>query len=457
MTNIVSSLKKSVNNINNFNQLVRMLIPITLLKKCGFNKRRGLACSKILAELLLLVFENKSMYQKAKKDKKMNGNFMTYYRFLESAQYHWEALLYQVSERVVIMFSKLTSHNRQVLAIDDTLSERPNGKLVELCSVQFDHVYHAFKKGFRFLTVGWADGYSFIPLMFRLIGSQKTMFDADKYDKRTIAYRRRCNARKPMSESALEMLEQLKSLGTQYVTCDSWFSTTNAIQKMVEMGYDVISVVKSNYLYSYNHGLFKACDLLKCLDQSSQWCDLHQAEHINPKVQVIGAIKVFLKNTNIPVRLLFCTMKGSKNPNDITVIVSTDISLSSVEILELYAKRWSIETFFKDCKQYLGFCDKTSSVSYDFQVAMKTICLLRYIMVSFSQRLLEDPKTFSEMFYLYCDSIKDLSVLNAVWEILLGIFSEIQQTVVLSAEDFLCLFKSYIKSVFSADWLLPDC
>ena len=456
MKNIVSSLKKSVNNINNFNELVHLLIPKTLLMKCGFSKKRGLSSSKILAELLLLVFENKSMYQKAKKDKAMNGNFMTYYRFLGSSRYYWESLLYQVAERVVIMFTKLTSHNRQVLAVDDTLSERPNGKMVEICSVVFDHVFHAYKKGFRFLTIGWADGYSFIPLMFRLIGSKKSKFDADKYDKRTIAYWRRCNSIKPMSDSALEMLEKLKALGTQYVTCDSWFSTPIAIQKMVDMGYDVISVVKSNYLYSYNHGLYKACDLLQYLDQSVQWCDLHRAENITPKIQVIGAIKVFLKNTNIPVRLLFCKMKDSKNPNDITVMICTDLSLSSGDILELYAKRWAIETFFKDCKQYLGFCDKTSSVNYDFQVAMKTICLLRYILVTFSQRLLEDPKTFSEMFYLYCDSVKDLCVLNAVWEILFGFVSEIQQSVVSSAEGFLGLFRNYIKSVFSADWFLPE-
>ena len=86
---------------------------------------------------------------------------------------------------------------------------------------------------------------------------------------------------------------------------------------------------------------------------------------------------------------------------------------------------------------------------------MKTICLLRYILVTFSQRLLEDPKTFSEMFYLYCDSVKDLCVLNTIWEILLGFVSEMQQSFVSSAEGFLGLFRNYIKSVFSADWLLP--
>lgn len=456
MKNIVSPLKKRANNIGNFTKLVRKLVPSSLMKDCGFRKKRGLSCLKILTELLLLVFENKSMYQKARKEKNMSGSFMTYYRFLESAQYHWEKLLYEVAKRVVLMFSALTSNDRQVLVIDDTLLERPNGDHVELCSTQYDHVHHAFRRGFRFLTVGWADGFSFIPVMFQLVSSQKSKFESEKFDKRTIAYQRRCNSLKPMSVSALEMLEKLKSLGTRYVVCDSWFSTPAAIKKMIGMGYDVISVMKSNYLYSYNHGLYKIRDLLQYLDRSVQWCDIHHAKNVNKQIRVIGSIQIFLKDTNIPVRLLFCKTQGIDNPNNITVLASTDLSLSSVEILELYAKRWSIETFFKDCKQYLGFCDKTSSVSYDFQVAIKTICLLRYTLISFSQRLLEDSKTFSEMFYLYCDSIQDLCVLNAVWKILLDFSSEIKKEAVVSADVLLSLFGNYLARIFSVDWLPSD-
>ena len=454
MRNIVPSLKKNVNKINNFNQLIHHLIPATLMKKCGFKKNRGLSCIKMLSELLMLIFENKSMFQKAGREKNMSGSFMTYYRFLESTKYHWETLLLEVAVKVVVMFSTLTSHDRQVLAIDDSLYERPNGENVELCSIQFDHVHHAYKRGFRFLTIGWADGNSFIPLMFRLVSSQKAKFDFEAFDKRTIAYQRRCDSVKPMSDSALEMLERVKTLGTQYVTCDSWFSAPAAIQKMVGMGYDVVSVMKSNYLYTYNHGFYKANDLLDHLDRSAQWCDLSQANNINSDIQVLGSIKVFLKNTNIPVRLLICHLKESKNPQNITVMACTDISLSAVEILELYAKRWSIEEFFKCCKQYLGFCDKTSSVSFDFQVAAKTICLLRYIMLTFSKRLMEDPKTYSEMFYLFCNSIKDLCVLNAVWKILLEFAFSIEDTVISSAETLLNYFRNYIKTAFSSDWLV---
>jgi hypothetical protein len=58
------------------------------------------------------------------------------------------------------------------------------------------------------------------------------------------------------------------------------------------------------------------------------------------------------------------------------------------------------------------------------------------------------------MFYLYCDSIKDLCVLNAVWEILLEFASLVEDTVISSAESFLNLFRNYIKDAFSSNWLV---
>lgn len=221
MRNIVSLLKESSKNFDKICESGKRLISSSLLSKCGFRKEKGLPCKTIMTDLLLLAFENKSLYQKAGKDKEMNGNLKTYYRFLGNSKHQWEKLLYEIAEKVVFEISKLTDHRRHVLVIDDSLYERPCSKKVELSAWQFDHVENVCKKGFRFLTVGWADGYSFVPLMFRLVSSRKTQTVPEEYDKRTIAYRRRVNALKKMNDSAVEFLEKAKTLGAQYVTCDS--------------------------------------------------------------------------------------------------------------------------------------------------------------------------------------------------------------------------------------------
>lgn len=234
MKDTVSLLKKGAKDFEEIFQLAKKLIPSTAMSKCGFWKEKGLPCKTILPD----AFENKSLYQKAGKDKEMNGNLKTYYRILENAKCHWEKLLYEVAEKVVLEISKLTDHRRHVLVIDDSLYERSCSKIVELIAWQFDHVGHVCKKGFRFLTVGWADGYSFIPLMYSLVSSRKAQTNPDDYDKRTITYRRRVNALKKMMDTAIEFLEKTKSLEAQYVTCDSWFGNSRTIRQIRNQGYD---------------------------------------------------------------------------------------------------------------------------------------------------------------------------------------------------------------------------
>lgn len=110
----------------------------------------------------------------------------------------------------------------------------------------------------------------------------------------------------------------------------------------------------------------------------------------NADIEVLGSAKVTFKKDSTPIRLLFCRLKSSKNPEEIAIIACTDMMLSAVEILELYAKRWSIEVFFKTCKGFLGFEDDTRALNYDTLVASKTICLLRYIIITYNQRFESD-------------------------------------------------------------------
>ena len=454
MKDIVSSLKKSAKNFDKIAQLGKRLIPSSLLSKCGFKKEKGMSCKTILTDLLMLAFENKSLYQKAGKDKEMTGNLKTYYRFLENAKHQWEKLLYEAAEKVVFEISKLTDHKRHVLVIDDSLYERPCGKKVELSAWQYDHVDHICKKGFRFLTVGWADGFSFIPLMFRLVSSRKTQTVPDGYDKRTIAYRRRANALKKMTESAIEFLDKAKSLGAQYVTCDSWFGNPKTIRRMKNLGYDVVSHIKSNYLFCFDNGLYKAKYIQRHLDRSKEWCDLSRAKNINSDIEVLGSAKVTFKKDCDPIRLLFCRLRDSKQSNEIAIIACTDMTLSSVEILELYAKRWSIEVFFKTCKGFLGFEDDTRALNYDTLVASKTICLLRYILITYNQRFESDHKTFSEMFYLFCDAIKDMCALNFAWELLFAFYDLAKTMTISSLDDFFAIFRNFIRKLAPADGFL---
>lgn len=93
----------------------------------------------------------------------------TYYRFLNEASYNWSRFLMLLAVKVISAFDRLTRPERvNVLILDDSVVKRNRSKKVELLALVYDHVEHKFQKGFTLLTLGWSDGYSFIPTGFNL-------------------------------------------------------------------------------------------------------------------------------------------------------------------------------------------------------------------------------------------------------------------------------------------------
>jgi len=62
-----------------------------------------------------------------------------------------------------------------------------------------------------------------------------------------------------------------------------------------------------------------------------------------------------VSNCEKAVVLLCYSKKPFGNPDTRRVFISTQTNFSKQEILEMYAKHWSIEAFFRSCKQKLAF------------------------------------------------------------------------------------------------------
>lgn len=104
--------------------------------------------------------------------------------------------------------------------------------------------------------------------------------------------------------------------------------------------------------------------------------------------------------------------------------------------------------FFKTCKGW--FEDDTRALNYDTMVTSKTFCLLRYILITYNQRFESDHKTFSEMFFLFCDAIKDMRALNFAWELLFAFYDLAKTMSISSLDDSYAVFRSFIRE------LVPD-
>ena len=216
----------------------------------GSNKRSAF---EIFQFLVLLVFQGCNLFrflESKKKDTACSKN--TYYRFLNDCHYNWRAFVTLLAAEVVSRISVLTRpERRRCFVVDDSVIPRERSKSVELLSWVFDHVRGKSVKGFNLLTVGWTDLYSFIPVGFNMLASAKAakrVAMSCEIDKRTNGYKNRSDAimQKPDATIALIKAALQAGIEASYVLMDTWFTNEPFIKRILELGLDVIGMLKDN-------------------------------------------------------------------------------------------------------------------------------------------------------------------------------------------------------------------
>ena len=146
-----------------------------ILRNAGIKKAFGFSALVVFQVIFHLVFLGKNWYQLL--DSKRNDDLPskdTIYRFLNHHRYAWKKFLHDLSLAIVTQFEKLTSTSRvKVFIVDDSVFQRNRSKKVELLARVHDHSTNSFVKGYNMLTLGWSDGYSFLPIDFTMLSSAK--------------------------------------------------------------------------------------------------------------------------------------------------------------------------------------------------------------------------------------------------------------------------------------------
>lgn len=178
----------SEKSLNKFFQSFKSLQLAKLLRQVGINKSTGVSAYEVFQTLILLVFQGKNLYQ-------FLASKNTYYRFLNNSSFNWRRFLLLLVAKITTTFTKLTSPNRvKVFILDDSIVARNRSQSVELLAKVYDHVFHRYQKGFTMLTLGWSDGYSFLPVDFAMLSSSTEsnclVKASSTIDKRTNGYKR---------------------------------------------------------------------------------------------------------------------------------------------------------------------------------------------------------------------------------------------------------------------------
>jgi len=91
------------------------------------------------------------------------------------------------------------------------------------------------------------------------------------------------------------------------------------------------------------------------------------------------------------------------------------LNLSFKKALETYSIRWTIEVFFKECKQHLGL-GKCQSNDFDAQIADTTITLMRYILLNLMKRF-SSYETLGEAFSNTQIFMLELNLSQKIWNV----------------------------------------
>ena len=109
--------------------------------------------------------------------------------------------------------------------------------------------------------------------------------------------------------------------------------------------------------------------------------------------------------------------------------------------MEVYQIRWSIEVFFKECKQHLNL-GKCKSSCFDAQIADTTVTMLQHIMFSYDKRI-RCQQSFSGLFEAISKETVELNLVSRMIGLMWKLIEMISS---IAGFDFIELQEQLIKN-----------
>ena len=359
------------------NQAFTALKFSSMVRSSNIIKKRGRQTLTLLFAFILIPFLKRSLtgfwncrylqnYVQAHKD--------TFYRFLNNETFNWRKLVYLVALKVIATNDDVPLGEKTLIA-DDSICPK-TGKEIELVSYHFDHKVNRSILGNQYLQLGFHNGLNFFPLdgAFHTSSHRPNTHMRD-IDKRTSGWKRRKEALSKKTDVLVQMIDKAWKSGidASFVLFDSWFSHDDIIRRIVDVGYGVICRLKRGRVkYGYRGKDYT-------LKQLWQQFAKKNTVWIKDRIMKGVCVDVTLKKTG-RVRVLFVS-DGHKQWQ---ALLCTDTELEPSRILDYYARRWSIEVYFKDAKQML-YMGKEQSNTFDALVACQSLVMIRYLILVYIQ------------------------------------------------------------------------
>ena len=396
------------------------------------------------------MFSDRSMYMQMRTNRYTEDfSKNTVHRFLNNGKINWERFTNLLSERIINSFIRpLTSDEREdVFIVDDSAYKKTGYKKTELVATVFDHVSMKYIKGFRMLTLGWSDGNSFVPISHRLMssGNDKNVIGVvEEYDKRSLSYKRRYQARRKATDVMIDMVKQAQKCGhyAKYILFDSWFSCPCIVADLKkECDLDTIAMVKksSKIRYQYRGEMLD-------IKQIYSRCKKRPGRSKYLLSVIVDVVSINENGDKITIPAKIVCVRNRNKKKDWLAIICTKTELSETEIIRIYGKRWDIEVFFKSCKSMLKL-ERCRKLSYDALTAYVSIVFVRYMFLCYEKRNYEDDRTLGELMFSIYDEMQDITFSHSMAIITQALFDAVTEMLNLTKEQLEDLTESFLSRI----------
>lgn len=188
------------------------------------------------------------------------------------------------------------------------------------------------------------------------------------------------------TDLALELLKLALDEGFPplSVVFDSWFDSSELMEKLEAEGFTYVSEIKSNRSVKNNPNPYskwgKLSDSFKKLPRKRAYTrfDSKKIKKGQKKSKVFSEQYLYIKKRKKPLKAIavYNRLNGKKA---FSYIVSTDLSMSGARIWELSRARWKIEVMFRDLKQNLSFGRLPSAGEENVNLA---VCIPMIILIN---------------------------------------------------------------------------
>jgi hypothetical protein len=409
------------------NELCDALLKIPLIRMLNIGKRSGDSINSIVFTLLiwpLLQARSIRNFCGGILGNYIRGGEDVIYRFQKRADINWGNVSFKCAKKI---FENTMSKEPELAIVADDTNKKRRGKKVEGASLHYDHNTGANIFGHQVLQLGLVGSKGFIPLVQQLSQGKKQAVEVNErnLDKRNSAFKMYRDSQDLNKNQLLRvMIKKVISRGIRatFFLADSWFGNRENIKSVIELGLTgIFQMRRGNLKYRLNGNLYTAHMLHSLVKRKMKAMKGSRFRTYALNVELDLETDNSKESEWVGIRLVFSSDRKNYNSNWV-VFLSTDPKLNANEILFHYSKRWSIEVYFKEAKQYLGFLHEQSGdiiVCY----ASMNLTAIRYLLLFFL--MCEDGRlNYGNIRDQISKKFQTLSFVSVLWECFRALLSQ---------------------------------